>query len=131
MFSSKTPLPQYSTAFWQALYDAGADVVLGGHVHHYERFAPQTPAGIANPSHGIRQFLVGTGGKSRESFGTIAANSEVRSNNYGVLKLTLRQTGYDWQFVPDGTSGNTFTDSGTGTCHGPRARPTRLPRPCR
>ena len=116
VFSSKTPLPQYGTAFWQALHDAGADVVLGGHAHHYERFGPQTPAGVADQPTGIREFVVGTGGKSLEAFGPVAANSESRSNTYGVLKLTLRQSGYDWQFVP--TPGNTFTDSGSGACHG-------------
>lgn len=102
VFSSKTPLPQHGTAFWQALYNAGAEVVLDGHAHHYERFGPQTPAGVADPATGIREFVVGTGGRSIEMFGpTIAANSEARGGAFGILKLTLHPTGYDWQFVPD------------------------------
>ena len=101
---------------WNALYDFNADVILNGHEHVYERFAPQTPAGVADATRGIRQFTVGTGGRSHYTFGTIQPNSEVREGNtYGVLKLTLRATGYDWQFVP--VSGSTFTDSGTGSCH--------------
>jgi hypothetical protein len=102
--------------FWDALYQYNADVILNGHEHVYERFAPQTPSATADPVRGIRQFTVGTGGRSHYTFGTIQPNSEVRDGNtYGVLKLTLRATGYDWQFVP--VAGATFTDSGSGTCH--------------
>lgn len=102
--------------FWDALYQYGADVILNGHEHVYERFAPQTPAAVADPAAGIRQFTVGTGGRSHYSFGTIQPNSQVRDGNtYGVLKLTLHATSYDWQFVP--VAGATFTDSGTGSCH--------------
>jgi hypothetical protein len=102
--------------FWDALYQYGADVILSGHEHVYERFAPQTPAAVADPAAGIRQFTVGTGGASHYTFGTIQPNSEVRNGTaYGVLKLTLHATSYDWQFVP--VAGATFTDSGTGSCH--------------
>lgn len=102
--------------FWDALYQYGADVILNGHEHVYERFAPQTPAAVADPAAGIRQFTVGTGGRSHYTFGTIQPNSEVRDGtSYGVLKLTLHATSYDWQFVP--VAGATFTDSGTGGCH--------------
>ena len=102
--------------FWNALYQYGADVILNGHEHVYERFAPQTPAAVANSATGIRQFTVGTGGASHYPFGTIQPNSEVRNSTaYGVLKLTLHATSYDWQFVP--VAGATFTDSGTGNCH--------------
>jgi hypothetical protein len=102
--------------FWDALYQYGADVILNGHEHVYERFAPQTPAAVADPAAGIRQFTVGTGGASHYTFGTIQPNSEVRNGTaYGVLKLTLHATSYDWQFVP--VAGATFTDSGTGSCH--------------
>jgi hypothetical protein len=102
--------------FWDALYLYGADVILNGHEHVYERFAPQTPAAVADPTTGIRQFTVGTGGVSHYTFGTIQPNSEVRNATaYGVLKLTLHATSYDWQFVP--VAGATFTDSGTGSCH--------------
>ena len=104
-------------ALWQALYDAGAEIVIAGHDHTYERFAPQTPDGVADPARGIRQFVAGTGGKGLYSFGTPVANSEVRYNStYGVLKLTLRSGGYSWEFVP--TSGS-FRDSGSTSCHGP------------
>lgn len=102
--------------FWDALYQYGADVILNGHEHVYERFAPQTPAAVADPAAGIRQFTVGTGGRSHYTFGTIQPNSEVRNGTtYGVLKLTLHATSYDWQFVP--VAGGTFSDSGTGSCH--------------
>jgi hypothetical protein len=102
--------------FWNALYEANADVVVNGHEHVYERFAPQTPDALVDTARGIRQFTVGTGGRSHYSFLTIQPNSEVREENtFGVLKLTLRPTSYDWQFVP--VAGATFTDSGTGTCH--------------
>ena len=104
-----------SRPLWEALYDAGAEVVLSGHDHGYERFGLQTPDGAADPQRGIRQFVVGTGGGSLKGFGTPAANSEVRSSSaHGVLKLTLRPDGYDWEFVP--VAGRTFTDRGTGHC---------------
>jgi uncharacterized protein YjdB len=103
-------------AFLQPLYDADADVVLVGHDHIYERFAPLRPDGTADPARGIRHFTVGTGGVPLTAIGTLVPNSEVQSNAaHGVLKLTLRPDGYDWQFVP--VAGMTFTDSGSGTCH--------------
>jgi hypothetical protein len=102
---------------WQALYDNGAEVVLSGHDHNYERFAPQTANATLDNAQGIREFIVGTGGKNHYTWGTIRANSEVRNNTtFGILKLTLRGDGYDWQFLP--IAGSTFTDSGSGTCHG-------------
>ena len=102
-------------AFWDVLYEFNADIIMGGHDHDYERFAPQTPSAVGDPARGIRQFVVGTGGKSLYSFGTLKANSQVFYNaTAGVLKLTLYEGGYDWQFVP--VSGS-FSDSGTGTCH--------------
>ena len=101
---------------WQVLYDAHATIVVNGHDHDYERFGPQTPDGAADPSRGIREFVVGTGGKSHRPFGTIRPNSELRNADaFGVLKLTLRDKGYDWQFIPE--AGKSFTDSGSGTCH--------------
>ena len=102
---------------WDALYAAGAEVVLNGHEHVYERFAPQTPAGTADSAQGIREFIVGTGGASHYSFGTIQPNSQVRNaDTSGVLKLTLHPGSYDWRFVSEG--GKTFTDSGSDQCHG-------------
>jgi len=103
---------------WQALYDASADVVVNGHDHDYERFAPQTPDAAPDPKRGIREFVVGTGGKNHRPFGTPRPNSEIRNADaFGVLKLTLKPAGYDWQFVPE--AGKTFNDSGNGDCHGP------------
>jgi hypothetical protein len=102
--------------FWDALHEAGAEVIVNGHDHSYERFAPQSPAAVPDPGTGIRQFVVGTGGASLRSFGTTKVNSEVRnSSTHGVIKLTLSVGGYSWQFVP--VAGKTFTDSGSGSCH--------------
>ncbi len=101
---------------WQALYDNYADVVINGHDHDYERFAPQTPNGVLDTARGIREFVVGTGGNSLYSWpGNPIANSEVRSNvDYGVIKMTLWPTSYDWQFVP--VAGGTFADQGSALC---------------
>lgn len=106
------------TGFWTILQNAGADLVLVGHDHHYERFAPQNSSGVADPN-GLRQFVVGTGGKNWTSIPTVQPNSEVRQANvYGVLKLTLHPTSYDWEFVTEpGYSWSSFTDSGTENCH--------------
>ncbi|HEV2492094.1 MAG TPA: metallophosphoesterase [Terriglobia bacterium] len=102
--------------FWQMLYSAGADLVINGHAHNYERFAPQDPNGNLDTAKGLREFIVGTGGGDLMSFTTVANNSQVRnSNTFGVLKLTLHATSYDWQFLP--IAGQTFTDSGTQACH--------------
>jgi hypothetical protein len=104
---------------WEPLYEAGADVVLSGHRHMYERFARQNPSGAADPNNGIRQFVVGTGGSSLTSTPSSAApNSQVRNNTtHGVLKFTLHPTSYDWQFIP--IAGQTFTDSGSTSCVSP------------
>jgi PKD repeat protein len=100
--------------FWELLYEAGADVVVNGHDHVYERFAPQDPTGAAHPN-GIREFVVGTGGSHLTSFETVEANSEVReSNSFGVLKLTLHPTRYDWEFVS--VAGSEFSDFGSAPC---------------
>ncbi|HEV2724477.1 MAG TPA: metallophosphoesterase [Thermoleophilaceae bacterium] len=102
--------------FWDALYAAGADLVLSGHEHFYERFGPQTPDGVADPARGLRQLTVGMGGKSRHGFITVAANSEVRDNRtMGVLELTLREGTYDWKLV--GAPNGNVADAGTGACH--------------
>jgi hypothetical protein len=105
-----------SQAIWQDLYDAGAEIVLVGHEHNYERFAPMDTSGSADKATGIREFVVGTGGRSHYPFGTILATSEVRNaDTFGVLQLTLHDSSYDWKFIP--VAGSTFTDSGSGTCH--------------
>ena len=103
-------------AFWQDLYDAHADLILAAHEHSYERFAPQNPEGNPDPEHGIREIVVGTGGRSHTPFGYAKPNSEVRDDKtYGVLKLTLSPGKYRWEFLP--IPGKTFRDSGEGTCH--------------
>ncbi len=103
-------------AFWDALYDFSTELILVGHDHDYERFAPQTPAAAADPVRGIRQFVVGTGGRSHYGLSTLKANSEVfNGTTYGVLKLTLSASSYAWQFLP--VAGQTFTDSGSRACH--------------
>ena len=112
--------------FWEALYEADAEVVLSGHAHHYERFAPQTPSGQADPAQGIREFVVGTGGYSLNTFKSVEANSEKRiSDSYGVIKLALRPEGYDWRFVT--APGGKVADSGRASCHGAPSRPPPPP----
>ena len=110
-------------AFWDALYGYGADLVVNGHEHNYERFAPQTPDGAADPDYGIREIVAGTGGESHYREGEVlTANSEAADDNtYGVLKLTLRESSYDWEFIPEPRG--TFRDSGSGECHGPPPSP--------
>jgi hypothetical protein len=107
--------PEELLRFVEILYHAGADVVLTGHAHGYERFAPQNPAGAADPDQGIRHFVVGTGGAPFHPFKRIKPNSEVRQLAYGVLKMELFSDRYTWEFVP--IAGETFTDRGEGECH--------------
>ena len=111
-----TPEPK-TGPFWQDLYAAGADIVLNGHIHIYQRFGRQNPSGNADPN-GIREFIAGTGGKSHGSVSTASANSGIASNaSYGVLQLTLQPLGYDWRFVPE--QGGKFSDVGSDSCVAP------------
>lgn len=98
---------------WQILHAAGADVVLNGHEHFYERFAPQDPFGSPDYARGMRQFIVGTGGAPLRDRVTVHANSELLLAQHGVLKLTLRGGGYDWEFLSLSGGG----DTGSGRCH--------------
>jgi calcineurin-like phosphoesterase family protein len=101
---------------WQAFYDHGGDVVLTGHSHFYERYKPQDPQERPDPARGIRQFIVGTGGRNVYDVGKVEPTSEVRGvRTFGVIKLTLHSSSYDWRFVP--TPGETFTDAGSQACH--------------
>jgi hypothetical protein len=101
--------------FWEALHAAGADVIVNGHDHDYERFAPQGPDGEADPTSGIREFVVGTGGAELRAFGTQAANSELRAAGYfGVLRLILHGASYEWSFL---TTLGTVLDTGNTNCH--------------
>jgi len=102
--------------FWDALYDAGADLVLVGHDHLYERFAPQDPSGSSDPQRGLRQITVGTGGKDLYDIEHAPANSELIINDrYGVLELTLTDGAYAWRFLA--TPDAAVLDSGSATCH--------------
>jgi len=104
-----------STAIWQDLYNAGAEIVVVGHDHDYERFAPMTAGGTRDDARGVREFVAGMGGTGHRSMGKIA-NSEARNaSTFGVLKLTLAPTSYQWEFVP--VAGKTYKDTGSGTCH--------------
>lgn len=102
--------------FWAALVKASAEIVLTGHDHLYERFAPLDAAGKTDPKHGLREFVVGTGGRPHYPAVTrIAGSEKVITDRWGVLRLRLSATGYRWQFLsaPSGTT----LDSGSGTCH--------------
>jgi acid phosphatase type 7 len=102
-------------AIWEKLYAFNADVVVNGHSHNYERFAPQNPSGVLDTARGIREFVVGTGGRAIDPLGTVKANSEVRNFlNHGVIKFNLKSGGYDAQFI--GTDLG-VKDSTSGTCH--------------
>ena len=128
LYSSGGRANNNSKTFWTALYNHDADLVISAHDHTYERFAPQDPNGNLNLARGMREFIVGSGGANHTSFTTIFPNSEIRnSDTFGVLKLTLHPTSYDWQFAP--VPGKTFTDSGTQACHGsvPDAGPPSQP----
>jgi hypothetical protein len=109
-------------AFWTDLYNAGAELVLGGHDHDYERFAPQKPNADADAAFGIRQFVAGTGGRSIVNARDPSFNTQVwNASTFGVLQLTLSAHSYRWRFVP--VPGGTFSDTGTGACHDPPSYP--------
>jgi hypothetical protein len=117
LYSSGGRANANSQNLWNLLYTYNADLILTGHDHIYERFAPQDANGNLDLGNGIPEFIVGTGGADHTSIVSVAANSVVRNaSTYGVLKLTLHAASFDWQFVPE--AGKTFTDSGTAACHG-------------
>ncbi len=118
-------VPRYSSGFhqddndvepfWDVLYEADVDVIVNGHDHDYERFAPMNPDGDEDRDRGMRQFVIGTGGTALRPFEELAPNSELRAAvSHGVLKFTLHDRTYDWEFVP--TSGS-FSDRGSAACH--------------
>jgi hypothetical protein len=115
-FSDKGGTVAKVKQLFTALYNGGADVLLVGHQHIYERFRPQSPSGAA-ATNGVRQFIVGTGGRSQTTPASPppAGSEKQNSGTFGVLKLTLHPTSYDFQFVPE--AGKTFTDTGTQACH--------------
>jgi len=107
-----------STSLMQAVFDAGVDVVLSGHNHYYARFAPSNPSAELDPN-GPRQFTVGTGGKSHGviRFPTLPNFETGNDQTFGIQQLSLHPTSYDWTFIPE--AGQTFTDSGSQSCHHP------------
>ena len=100
---------------WRTLYEFGVDIVVAGHEHNYERFAPQDFNGQFDSQRGIRQFIVGTGGTTPRPLGALRPNSEVHGSSWGVLVLTLDASSYRWEFIPAETGG--FQDAGVGQCH--------------
>ena len=102
-------------ALWEAIYRDGVEVALAGNDHNYQRWKPLDDDGEADPVRGIRSFVVGTGGATPDGLGSNPNVEAANTGTAGVLKLTLKQGGYNWQFVP--VPGKTFTDSGSGTCH--------------
>jgi hypothetical protein len=100
---------------WRTLYEFNVDLVIGGHDHTYERFAPQDPDGRIDPARGIREFVVGTGGAPLYEFPNIRPNSEVRAAVWGVAAFTLGANGYQWEFVA--VDGQPFHDAGSASCH--------------
>ncbi len=117
LYSSGGRANANSQKLYNLLYTYNADLILTGHDHIYERFAPQDANGNLDPVNGIPEFIIGTGGADHTSIVAVAPNSIVRNaSTYGVIKLTLHAASFDWQFVPE--AGKTFTDSGTAACHG-------------
>jgi hypothetical protein len=117
---------QAADAWWKLLYQSHATLVLNGHDHVYSRFAPMDPAGNPDPRHGIREFIVGTGGESLDTVLPATPNLQAWADQYyGVLKLTLKSNGYDWDYesallnpqAPAGTAAS-YSDTGSGTCRG-------------
>jgi hypothetical protein len=102
-------------ALWRTLYEFNVDVIVSGHDHLYERFAPQDPDGRADSGRGIRQFIVGTGGARLYPVARIAPNSERQASVFGVLMLTLTSAAYQWEFISAGST--PFRDTGIGSCH--------------
>jgi Bacterial Ig domain/Calcineurin-like phosphoesterase len=107
--------PEY-VPFWQALWDANADVVLAGHDHNYQRYTPLNPSGIADSARGLREFVVGTGGRSHYALRADNRRAAGNATTFGVLKLTLHPASFDFSFVPE--AGQTYSDSGSAiACH--------------
>jgi adhesin/invasin len=119
VFSNKTATGSTTSParkiFWDRAYAAGVDVVVNGHAHQYERFLPMTPDLVVDQDRGVRAFIIGTGGESTAQPVNIAPNSVVQAGTFGVMKFTLKDGGYDWQFFP--IPGQTFTDAGNASCH--------------
>jgi hypothetical protein len=108
--------PRRTASMWDALYGAGAEIIVNGHDHDYERFAPLNPGGRLDPDRGIREFVVGTGGANLTQRVRVARHSEVWNRDFhGLLELTLRPGSYHWRFVAAET--HQVVDAGGGRCH--------------
>jgi hypothetical protein len=103
--------------FWQDLYDHGAEFVINGHDHNYQRYVAMTPTGLRDPAKGIREFIVGTGGNGHTALNTASVPNREAANDkaYGVLRLTLHPAGYEWQFLS--TQKVPYNDAGADSCH--------------
>jgi acid phosphatase type 7 len=116
---SESPSPDNTIyePFWQALYEAGAELVLVAHDHNYQRYVPIGLNGAADSARGMRQFVVGNGGRNLQPVSPRTDSLRVAENDhtFGVLKLTLRSDRYDWTFVPQ--AGRSYADRGTAPCH--------------
>ena len=113
--AASTATTRRSAPFWNVLYDAGADLILNGHDHDYERFAPQDPNGNRDKDHGIVEIVVGTGGGEMRGIGPPVANSIVGQGRLlGVIQVTLHPDGWSWRFL---STDGSFTDSGDDRCH--------------
>lgn len=123
--SSSTGTSSSLKPFWDVLYEFGAEIVVNGHYHHYERFTPLNPDGGVDLQNGIRQFVVGTGGQGTGKPSNIRQHSEIQGADFGVIKFTLRPDAYDWEFIP--VAGKSFRDSGSGTCHGTKPETNDAP----
>ena len=101
--------------FWKVLYDAGADLVLTGHDHGYERFAKLDASGKKDTARGVRQFVSGAGGRNHYPMGTSSLREVANDDTFACSMMTLRADSYDWKFEPE--AGRTWTDTGTQACH--------------
>ena len=107
---------QHMQAAWKMLVAAKADLVLSAHDHDYERFVPLDANGDRDDKNGIRSFVVGTGGAKLTPMFLPRMSTDIRDNStFGVLKLTLQEQSYEWEFLP--VAGQHFTDKGKGSCH--------------
>jgi hypothetical protein len=115
--SGNTGSSMAQASIFETLHEAGVELLLSGNDHDYERFAPQTPDQTPDPTGGVVQFVIGTGGKSHGTINLpLEANSVVQNDDtYGVLRLVLHPGRYEWRFIP--IPGRTFTDAGSASCH--------------
>jgi hypothetical protein len=107
--------------FWRLLQRAGADVVLTGHNHNYQRYLPMDADGSFDPSHGLVEFIVGTGGRNTNELGSPSTRPPTfvtgQDDAMGILSMTLTDGSYSWRWIPAAGQPTTFIDAGTASCH--------------